>query len=121
MYIVENRLVYGSVSLSPYPSGLFSGGTLTWTSGANTGLISPVFGHVVDRDIRIELAERPPRLIVTGDSFVVRAGCDKTVATCSQRFANLVNFRGFPHMPGNDAAFSYVTTDQAHDGSSFFN
>lgn len=28
--------------------------------------------------------------------------CDQTLETCSARFNNVVNFRGFPHMPGND-------------------
>jgi hypothetical protein len=29
-------------------------------------------------------------------------GCDKRLVTCSQRFANAVNFRGEPHVPGGD-------------------
>jgi hypothetical protein len=37
-----------------------------------------------------------------GDAFTVTAGCDKHFATCQAKFANAVNFRGFPHMPGND-------------------
>ena len=35
-------------------------------------------------------------------TFTVTAGCDKHLATCRAKFANTVNFRGFPHMPGND-------------------
>ncbi len=34
----------------------------------------------------------------------VSAGCDKRFATCRAKFDNVVNFRGFPHMPGNDFA-----------------
>ena len=37
-----------------------------------------------------------------GDAFTITAGCDKQFATCQAKFANAVNFRGFPHMPGND-------------------
>ena len=37
-----------------------------------------------------------------GDTFVVTAGCDKRFDTCRDRFDNAVNFRGFPHIPGND-------------------
>ena len=40
--------------------------------------------------------------IATGDAFTVTAGCDKRFATCRARFANAENFRGFPHIPGND-------------------
>lgn len=32
--------------------------------------------------------------------------CDKRFATCRDTFANAENFRGFPHMPGNDAVIS---------------
>ena len=46
--------------------------------------------------------EAPVRPIGAGDDFVVRAGCDKRFATCKAKFANVVNFRGFPQMPGDD-------------------
>jgi hypothetical protein len=29
-------------------------------------------------------------------------GCDKRAATCAERFANIANFRGEPHLPGFD-------------------
>lgn len=34
-------------------------------------------------------------------------GCDKTIATCASRFANGVNFRGEPYLPGNDLLTRY--------------
>ena len=36
------------------------------------------------------------------DVFAITAGCDKRFATCQAKFDNTLNFRGFPHMPGND-------------------
>jgi len=33
--------------------------------------------------------------------------CDKRFATCRDRFANGINFRGFPHIPGNDFVIAY--------------
>ena len=117
--IAANRLI-GASGLGAFASGLFSGGTVQWLTGANAGLGTGVFAHVVDTLVRIELVERAARVIAVGDTFVIRAGCDKLAATCASRFANLVNFRGFPHLPGNDAAFTYVTTDKEHDGGSFF-
>jgi uncharacterized phage protein (TIGR02218 family) len=47
--------------------------------------------------------------IAVGDTFTVTAGCDKRFATCVQKFDNAVNFRGFPHIPGNDFVMSYPT------------
>lgn len=34
--------------------------------------------------------------------ITAQAGCDKRFATCRDKFGNGVNFRGFPHLPGND-------------------
>ena len=44
--------------------------------------------------------------IAPGDTFSVTAGCDKQFATCKSKFANGLNFRGFPFMPGNDAVLA---------------
>lgn len=45
--------------------------------------------------------------IQVGDNFTITPGCDKTQPTCKTVFNNLVNFRGEPFIPGNDAAFTY--------------
>jgi len=42
--------------------------------------------------------------------------CDKRFATCRDVFSNAENFRGFPHMPGNDAVIS--GPGEKRDGSS---
>ena len=34
-----------------------------------------------------------------GDSFTARAGCDWSRATCRNKFANELNYGGFPHLP----------------------
>jgi uncharacterized phage protein (TIGR02218 family) len=44
----------------------------------------------------------PPAEVRPGDRFTVTAGCDKRLATCREKFGNAPNFRGFPHMPGED-------------------
>jgi uncharacterized phage protein (TIGR02218 family) len=56
--------------------------------------------------------------VAAGDTFAITAGCDKQFATCKAKFANAVNFRGFPYMPGNDAVTSYPAQDQTMDGGS---
>jgi uncharacterized phage protein (TIGR02218 family) len=80
----------------------FSRGLLTFTSGASSGLKIEVKAHTkLATAVEIELwaeAEGPP---VAGDTFVVTAGCDKRLETCKSRFANTMNFRGFPSIPGN--------------------
>jgi uncharacterized phage protein (TIGR02218 family) len=66
---------------------------------------------------RIEFWQRPGFSVAAGDQLQLVAGCDKQFATCTAKFNNAANFRGFPHMPGND----FVTTfprqgDPANDG-----
>jgi uncharacterized phage protein (TIGR02218 family) len=45
--------------------------------------------------------------VAAGTAVELVEGCDKTFATCSGRFANAVNFRGEPHLPGNDLLTRY--------------
>lgn len=40
--------------------------------------------------------------VLPGDAVALVEGCDKRFATCVGRFANAANFRGEPHVPGND-------------------
>ena len=57
--------------------------------------------------------------IAPGDAFTITAGCEKTYPTCKAKFANGVNFRGFPHIPGNKYVLAYpVSGDPNNDGGS---
>lgn len=42
-----------------------------------------------------------------GDRVRLEAGCDKRMRTCRSKFDNLLNFRGFPHVPGEDWTMAY--------------
>jgi len=44
-----------------------------------------------------------PQAPAAGDSLIVAAGCDKTLATCVSKFDNAIRFRGFPYIPKADA------------------
>ena len=106
--------------LSGFDDGCFTAGRLTFTSGANQGDAMEVKRHRRDGDtIIVELWQALARAIAPGDSFVVTAGCDKRFATCRDRFDNVINFRGFPHIPGNDFIMRYALDGEAgHDGKS---
>ena len=104
--------------LSGFDAGWFTSGTLTWTNGANAGRVTEVLAHGLDGSIAsLTLLEAPVRAIAEGDSFVARAGCDKRIATCSAKFANTANFRGFPNIPGQDAVLRYASQDGGHEGN----
>jgi uncharacterized phage protein (TIGR02218 family) len=95
----------------------FTLGTLEWTSGANAGRRTEVLSHGIDGSVAsIALLEPPVRTITAGDTFVIRAGCDKRLETCSSRFANAANFRGFPHIPGQDTVIRYPNRGDANSG-----
>ena len=89
--------------LAAFTSGWFTRGLVTFTAGANAGRAVEVKRHALSGAIAtLELWQAPGAAIAPGDTLVVTAGCDKRLATCRERFANTLNFRGFPHMPGND-------------------
>jgi len=101
-----------------FDAGWFTFGTVEWTSGANAGRWAEVLGHDVTGGVAtLTLLEPPVRAIEAGDTFTIRAGCDKRIATCSAKFANTVNFRGFPNIPGQDTVLRYATRDGVNDGS----
>lgn len=85
-------------------TGYFTFGKATFTTGANAGAVNEVLLHDGQT---IRLFVPMPRPIVIGDQIVLVAGCDKTPETCNAKFSNILNFRGEPHIPGNDKVFSY--------------
>ncbi|WMS41701.1 DUF2163 domain-containing protein [Acuticoccus sp. MNP-M23] len=88
-------------------AGYFAGGLAVVTSGSATGAKRLVVGHTVDALGRvITLRETLPGL-AAGDVLTLTPGCDKRFDTCRAKFQNGLNFQGFPHLPGNDRAFSY--------------
>jgi uncharacterized phage protein (TIGR02218 family) len=57
---------------------------------------------------------------VVGDTLVAVAGCDRQLTTCRDKFHNTVNFRGFPHIPGNDFVLRYPKPGDALNGEPLF-
>ncbi len=79
-------------------------GRLRYLSGENCGLstvVTAVAGSAVSvRDL-------PRAVVAAGCRIELREGCDKRFTTCSARFANALNFRGEPHLPGTDLLTRY--------------
>ncbi|CAN1509753.1 COG5449 Uncharacterized conserved protein [Rhabdaerophilaceae bacterium] len=86
-------------------AGLLARGRLTVISGANAGVAMPIRQH--EGNI-IRLWQAMPGPLRPGDLVAATAGCDKRFATCRDRFANALNFRGFPMMPAPEFTFSYA-------------
>jgi uncharacterized phage protein (TIGR02218 family) len=105
--------------LDGFADGWFTAGKLTFDTGANAGWSVDVKLHRNDGVVRIDLWQAPPETPAAGDAFSVTAGCDKAFSTCRDRFDNVANFRGFPHMPGNDFVMRYpLQGEPGNDGGS---
>ena len=106
--------------LDDFGDGWFARGTLQWTSGGNTGRTAEVkFHRVAGSQVVVELWQAASYPVAAGDGFLIFAGCDKQFSTCRAKFDNRLNFRGFPHMPGDEFVLTYATRDDpSNDGGS---
>lgn len=118
--VLRGTSAFAASGLDAFDEDWFSAGKLTFTGGANDGLAVEVKRHRLDNgDVVIELWQAMPEPVAQGDSFIVTAGCDKRFATCRSKFNNIINFRGFPHIPGNDFVMRYaVDGEPGNDGGS---
>lgn len=87
-------------------SGYFDLGVVTFTSGALTGVRASIKSSVLSGGtttftVALPLTSAP----VGGVTFNVYPGCHRDKADCgTAKFNNLVNFRGFVHIPKPEAA-----------------
>lgn len=120
--VVSATSTFTASGLDGFDDGWFTAGKLTFTSGANAGLAVEVKNHGKGVAVTFDLWQAMPQPIAAGDAFTVTAGCDKRFQTCHDKFNNVVNFRGFPHIPGNDFVISYpVQGEPGNDGKSMQN
>jgi len=106
--VIRDRYRLEVDSLLGFDEGWFGFGNALWLSGRRQGVADQILRHsrLGGADI-LEFAAPVGDWVVVGDSLTATAGCDRRFATCGARFANTVNFRGFPHIPGNDFVLSY--------------
>jgi uncharacterized phage protein (TIGR02218 family) len=97
---VDGRLVF-ETALTPDE---FAAGRLRWIDGANAGLSALIHANNANG---VTLQESPAFPLQAGDRAELTHGCDRRFSTCITRFANAANFRGEPHLPGNDLLLRY--------------
>lgn len=83
----------------------FAWGRLRWLDGANAGLETMILSSFAST---VEVREPPPFLPESGTMLELTEGCDRRFSTCCTRFDNALNFRGEPHLPGNDLLARYA-------------
>jgi uncharacterized phage protein (TIGR02218 family) len=107
--------------LNVYGDDYFRYGKLTVTSGTEAGVAGDIeTSRASDAGTTLTLWLPLDVILAAGDALTLTIGCDKSFSTCRNSFANAANFRGFPHMPGSDFAYSYVSGQVTHDGSVLF-
>jgi len=84
-----------TVSLAGSPAVPFGSGVITFTDGLNGGFFREVKGDPLLNSGVLTLWEDMPANVQIGDAFSLEAGCDRTLATCRDTFANVLNFRGY--------------------------
>ena len=102
-----------------YTDRWFEQGVLEVVTGKARGLTATIkHDRLEDDRRRITLWQALRAEVRTGDTVRLITGCDKRPETCRTKFANLVNFRGFPDMPGDDWMTSVPRSDDVGDGGS---
>ena len=73
--------------------GFFRGGILV--KGTEYGYITSDVGNIITLQYAV------PTLAVS-DEISVAPGCDLSTTTCNDKFGNILNFGGFPYIPGDN-------------------
>jgi uncharacterized phage protein (TIGR02218 family) len=94
----------GALTIDATVDDRFVLGRLRYMSGANCGLTTVVLSASGNT---VQVRELPRAPVESGCRIELREGCDKRFETCVSRFANAANFRGEPHLPGNDLLTRY--------------
>lgn len=75
-------------------------GIAKFSTGLNAGIGRTVKAQpAAGTSVALSFARPFPFAVQVGDQFTVTAGCNKTLATCSSKFANQARFRGQPFIP----------------------
>lgn len=116
---VERNEVFRWDALPGFEPDWFTGGRLTVLSGAAEGLWAPVKADQSKADgRRITLWEPVRAAVRPGDMLRLEAGCDKRMETCRLKFNNLLNFQGFPDIPGEDWVMAVPRQSGVNTGGS---
>lgn len=117
------RVIKGRVfewdALNGFEPSWFQRGRLDVLGGDAAGLWGMIKRDAIEDGVRrVELWEPIRGPLQTGDALRLTAGCDKRFETCRLKFNNLLNFQGFPDLPGDDWVMAYPSSGRANAGGS---
>ena len=114
--IAGNRFLFAGLGV--YRDRWFDQGRFTLVSGLATGLSGHIKSDRAGDPRQIILWEEIRGQIAVGDVARLVVGCDKRAETCRIKFGNFANFRGFPHIPGEDWLMAYPQNRGGNNGGS---
>lgn len=104
---VEESTRFALLGGAEQPDRWFERGRFRVLDGAAEGLSGVIkTDRARDAGREVELWQALRADLAVGDRVRIEAGCDKRRATCRDKFDNIVNFRGFPNIPGEDRLMS---------------
>lgn len=116
---VEAARLFRWDDLAGFEAGWFARGRLVVVSGAAAGLWALIKQDRSEGDVRvIELWEPLRGGIGAGDLVRLEAGCDKRLESCRLKFNNLLNYQGFPDIPGEDWVVAVPKSTRPNTGGS---
>jgi len=99
----------------------FERGSVTVLNGAAAGLSGQIKAdRLRGNGRRVDLWESFGATVDPGDRVRLTAGCDKRAETCRAEFGNFANFRGCPHIPGEDWLLAYPRKGAGNTGGSLY-
>ena len=118
--VVEEGRVFRFAAMPGFEDRWFEKGRLVVLDGVAKGLVGSIKN---DRATggggrEVELWQNLGAAPAPGDMVRIEAGCDRRAETCRLKFNNFLNFRGFPHIPGEDWVMSYPVSSARNDGGS---
>ncbi len=116
---VEEDRSFSFAIMPQFAEAWFERGRFEVLDGAAKGLVGVIKSDTTTLSARkVELWEAIRADVAQGDSVRLQAGCDKRAETCKIKFSNFLNFRGFPHIPGEDWLMAYPRRGSDNDGGS---
>lgn len=116
--VVERR-VFRFGSFLGFDDRWFERGRLVVLTGLAAGLSGVIKNDRLAGEAReIELWQALGLDLAPGDMVRFEAGCDKRADSCRVKFNNFLNFRGFPHIPGEDWLTTFPSGSGVNDGGS---
>ena len=103
---VSSRGIFTVTGANGHPDEFYRWGVCEFLTGPAVGVKRDIFQHA---GTTITLAIPSPVRPVVGNKVLLVAGCDKLISTCSTKFQNQLNHRGFPFMPGTNQYFKVGT------------